>query len=152
MDMTNPAQIRQNKQNLIDTYKRDLSPNASNLSNTMNSKTKIHQTQNSSLVKAGANILMGGPNVIRGEDQLAAHSVKSILHPSQQNVNFKATLDEIEADILQLAQEVAFCKKEVGILHSEQGTIEVVAKTQCTDIRRYLEKETAILEDVINKA
>jgi DNA-directed RNA polymerase subunit M/transcription elongation factor TFIIS len=51
-----------------------------------------------------------------------------------------------------LAAEVAFCKKEVGILHSEQATIETVATTQCSDIQRYLEKETNILEEVINKS
>ena len=43
-------------------------------------------------------------------------------------------LDSIEDDILQLAAEVAFCKKEVGILHTEQATIETVATTQCADI------------------
>jgi hypothetical protein len=39
---------------------------------------------------------------------------------SQQGaVSFKNTLEEIEADILQLAQEVAYCKKEVAIVPSE---------------------------------
>jgi hypothetical protein len=51
-----------------------------------------------------------------------------------------------------LAQEVAYCKKEVHILSTEQSTVESVAITQCSDIQRYLTKETNILEDVINKA
>lgn len=100
--------------------------------------------------KAGNSILMGGPAVTSGADLLANH--KTIVSPGDRKVNFQTTLEEIEADILNLAQEVAFCKKEVHILHSEQSTIEVVAKSQCADIRRYLEKETNILEDVINKA
>ena len=67
--------------------------------------------------KAGGNILMGGPTVLSGADLLSNH--KSMVPQVDRNVNFKSTLDEIEADILQLAQEVAFCKKEVNILHSE---------------------------------
>lgn len=70
---------------------------------------------------------MGGHTVLSGADLLSNH--KTIVSPMDRNVNFKTTLDEIEADILSLAQEVAFCKKEVNILHSEQGTIEIVAKT-----------------------
>ena len=69
---------------------------------------------------------MGGHTVLSGADLLSNHKMVS---PMERNVNFKSTLDEIEADILSLAQEVAFCKKEVNILHSEQGTIEIVAKT-----------------------
>ncbi len=71
---------------------------------------------------------------------------------TNQPFSFKATLDQIEEDILQLSQEVAFCKKEVHILHTEQETVATVATTQCLDIERYLNKETNILEDVINKA
>ena len=56
------------------------------------------------------------------------------IQKTQSQVSFKATLDSIEDDILQLAAEVAFCKKEVGILHTEQATIETVATTQCADI------------------
>jgi hypothetical protein len=44
----------------------------------------------------------------------SSHSIVSKLPCS-----FKSTLDQIEEDILQLAQEVAFCKKEVNVLHSE---------------------------------
>ena len=51
-----------------------------------------------------------------------------------------------------LAQENVFCKKEVHILKSEQDTVEEVSITQCSDIKRYLQKEITILEDVINKA
>jgi len=47
---------------------------------------------------------------------------------------------------------VAYCKKEVNVLHSEQQTVGEVAQTQCDDIERYLKKETNILEDTINKA
>ena len=91
--------------------------------------------------KAGAN-MMGGSGILSNPSISVQHKPFS----------FTAVLDEIEADILHLAQEVAFCKKEVGILHTEQGTIEQVAKTQCADIQRYLEKETNILEDVIAKS
>lgn len=53
---------------------------------------------------------------------------------------------------MNLAQEVSFCKKEVQILKQEQDTVEEVSETQCLDIKRYLMKELAILDDVINKA
>ena len=46
---------------------------------------------------------------------------------------------------------MAFCRKEVGILKTEQDTVEDVAKAQTVDIKRYLQKEIAILDDVINK-
>ena len=66
--------------------------------------------------------------------------------------SFKAKLDEIEDEILQLAQELSFCKKEVKNLQSEQATVAEVAQTQSDDIERYLNKETKILEDIINKS
>jgi hypothetical protein len=50
-----------------------------------------------------------------------------------------------------LAQEVAYCKKEVMILNSEKGTIVDVACSQQADIERYLDKETTVLNDCINK-
>ena len=37
-------------------------------------------------------------------------------------------------------------------MKQEQDTVEEVAETQCQDIKRYLQKEIAILDDVINKA
>ena len=42
-------------------------------------------------------------------------------------------------------------RKEVHILKSEQDTVEEVSNTQSQDIKRYLQKEVLILEDVINK-
>ena len=51
-----------------------------------------------------------------------------------------------------LKQEVAFARKEVRQLKSEEDTVADVAKAQCQDIERYLSKEIAILDDVINKA
>ena len=71
---------------------------------------------------------------------------------SNQPFSFKAAIDEIEEEIIALAAEVATCKKEVQILKSEQDTVEEVSKTQCADIKRYLEKEISILDDVISKA
>ena len=53
---------------------------------------------------------------------------------------------------MQLKQEVSFARKEVRQLKSEQDTVEDVAKAQCADIKRYLEKEIAILDDVQIKA
>ena len=53
---------------------------------------------------------------------------------------------------MNLAQQVSFCKKEVQILKQEQDTVEEVSETQCADIKRYLMKELAILDDVINKS
>lgn len=49
---------------------------------------------------------------------------------------------------MQLKQEVSFARKEVRQLKGEQDTVEDVAKAQCADIQRYLEKEIAILDDV----
>ena len=45
---------------------------------------------------------------------LATGSVRS-----QQPFSFKASIDELEDSIRNLAQEVAFCKKEVQILKQE---------------------------------
>ena len=50
-----------------------------------------------------------------------------------------------------MKREVAFCRKEVVVLKTEQDTVEDVAKAQTVDIKRYLQKEIAILDDVINK-
>jgi hypothetical protein len=46
---------------------------------------------------------------------------------------------------------VSYGKNEVGILKSELETIGDVAKSQTSDIERYLEKEIIILKDVIDK-
>lgn len=78
---------------------------------------------------------------------LATGSVRST-----QPFSFKASIDELEDSIRNLAQEVAFCKKEVQILKQESDTVEEVSETQCQDIRRYLSKELGILDDVIHKA
>ena len=53
---------------------------------------------------------------------------------------------------MQLKSEVAFARKEVRQLKSEQDTVEAISKAQCSDIERYLKKEIAILDDVIAKA
>ena len=45
-----------------------------------------------------------------------------------------------------------FQRKEVRQLKGEQDTVEGVAKAQCADIQRYLQKEIAILDDVQKKA
>ena len=52
---------------------------------------------------------------------------------------------------MQLQTENNFVRKEVQILKSEQDTVEEVSITQSQDIKRYLQKEILILEDVINK-
>ena len=52
---------------------------------------------------------------------------------------------------MELKREVTFCRKEVVVLKTEQDTVEDVAKAQTVDIKRYLQKEIAILDDVINK-
>ena len=60
----------------------------------------------------------------------------------------QAAIDQLEEEIMQLKQEVSFARKEVRQLKGEQDTVEDVAKAQCADIQRYLEKEIAILDDV----
>jgi len=45
-----------------------------------------------------------------------------------------------------------FQRKEVRQLKSEQDTVEDVAKAQCADIERYLQKEIAILDDIQKKS
>ena len=67
---------------------------------------------------------------------------------SQQPFSFKAAIDALEEEIMQLRQEVALQRKEVRQLKGEQDTVEDVAKAQCADIKRYLEKEIAILDDI----
>ena len=53
---------------------------------------------------------------------------------------------------MQLKAEVTFNRKEVKQLKGEQDTVEDVAKSQCADIQRYLQKEIDILDDVIKKS
>ena len=70
----------------------------------------------------------------------------------QQPFSFIAALDQLEDEIKQLREEVMFQRKEVRQLKGEQDTVEDVAKAQCADIERYLQKEIAILDDVQTKA
>jgi chromosome segregation ATPase len=70
---------------------------------------------------------------------------------SQMPFSFKASVDQLEDEINNLRQELAFCKKEVQILKTEQDTVEEVATAQSNDIERYLSKENNLLNDVINK-
>jgi hypothetical protein len=65
--------------------------------------------------------------------------------------SFKTALEEIEDEIIELQKEVAYQKKEMKVLKSEQDTIVDVAKAQDADIERYLNKEIKILNDVIVK-
>ena len=55
--------------------------------------------------------------------------------------SFKAALDQIEEEIMMLAAEVNYCKKEVAIQKSELDTICDVSNQQCFDIEKYLRKE-----------
>ena len=50
---------------------------------------------------------------------------------------------------MQLAKENKFVRKEVHILKSEKETVEEVSLQQSADIKKYLQKEINILEDVI---
>lgn len=65
--------------------------------------------------------------------------------------SFKTALEEIEEEILDLKADVNFATKEYKILKSEQDTILDIANTQDTDIKRYLQKEIKVLEDVIQR-
>ena len=71
---------------------------------------------------------------------------------SQQPFSFKAAIDQLEEEIVQLKADVSFARKEVRQLKSEQDTVESIAIAQCNDIQRYLQKEINILDDVILKA
>ena len=46
---------------------------------------------------------------------------------SQQPFSFKAAIDQLEDEIMELKREVAFCRKEVAVLKTEQDTVEDVA-------------------------
>ena len=72
------------------------------------------------------------------------HSLNNKLHCS-----FTSALHKIEEEILTLAADTSFSKKETFILETEQDTAESVVRTQCADVERYPEKECAILSDVI---
>ena len=48
-----------------------------------------------------------------------------------------------------MKKEVSYANKEYKILKTEQDTIIDVANTQDADIKRYLQKEIKILDDVI---
>lgn len=69
-----------------------------------------------------------------------------------QPFSFKAAIDQLEDEIKQLREEVMFQRKEVRQMKGEQDTVEDVAKAQCADIERYLQKEIAILDDIQKKA
>ena len=70
----------------------------------------------------------------------------------QQPFSFNAAIAQLEEEIKQLREEVMFQRKEVRQLKANQDTVEDVAKAQCADIQRYLQKEIAILDDVQKKA
>ena len=104
----------------------------------MNASGALNMTQSSKLMLAGAGAtIMGQQN-----SQMRA----------QQPFSFKASIDQLEDEIKQLREEVMFQRKEVRQLKGEQDTVEDVAKAQCADIERYLQKEIAILDDIQKKA
>ncbi len=63
--------------------------------------------------------------------------------------SFITALEEIEDEITKLSAEAAYYKKEYKLLKSEFDTITDIAKSQHTDIERYLAKEIKILDDII---
>lgn len=62
-----------------------------------------------------------------------------------------SALLQIEDEILLLAAEVNYCKKEVGMQKGEMEQIARVADTQIRDVKDYLKKEVVILDEVIVK-
>ena len=95
--------------------------------------------------KAGSGAMLAGAGAtIMGQSNSTLRS--------NQPFSFKATIEQLEEEIMQLKQEVSFARKEVKQLKAEQDTVEDVAKAQCADIERYLHKEIAILDDVIQKS
>lgn len=100
--------------------------------------------------------LLANPMARAGLDMTNNNSVYSKLSVTHQSLSklpnsFKTALEQLEEEINDLSQELSYCKKEVAILKSEQDTIVEVAKKQSQDVERYLEQETAILDEVINK-
>ena len=100
---------------------------------------------------SGAGFGNSKPNAMGLAGAAIAMASNSTLR-SQQPFSFKAAIDHLEDDIMNLKQEVATARKEVKQLKGEQDTVEDVAKSQCNDIERYLKKEINILDDVIIKA
>ena len=47
----------------------------------------------------------------------------SALSVSKLPTSFRSALEQLEDEIVQLSQDVSYCKKEVQILHSEQNAI-----------------------------
>ena len=109
--------------------------------NVMNNSGALGVTQSSKvgLAGAGASIVGGGQNT-------------STQMRLQQPFSFNAAIAQLEEEIKQLREEVMFQRKEVRQLKANQDTVEDVAKAQCADIQRYLQKEIAILDDVQKKA
>ena len=70
----------------------------------------------------------------------------------QQPLSFNSAIAQLDDEIKQLREEVMFQRKEVRQMKGEQDTVEDVAKAQCADIERYLQKEIAILDDIQKKA
>jgi hypothetical protein len=104
--------------------------------------------------RAGASISGSGVN---GQSLISNHLAPATSNRSLQNSlstsagTFKAALEQIEDEILLLAHEVNFCRKEVGIQKVEMETIAEVSDSQCVDIERYLKKEVVVLDEVIVK-
>ena len=93
-------------------------------------------------VKA-ATIMVGAGAEIMGKGQSSARL--------QQPFSFSAVIDELTDELNSIQQELRECKKEARVLKTEQDTLGEVSKAQCVDIKRYLQKEISILDDLITK-
>ncbi len=77
---------------------------------------------------SGAGFGNAKPNAMGLAGAAIAMASNSTLR-SQQPFSFKAAIDHLEDDIMQLKQEVANARKEVRQLKGEQDTVEDVAKS-----------------------
>ena len=75
----------------------------------------------------------------------------SALSVSKLPTSFRTALEQLEDEIVQLAQDVSYCKKEVQILHSEQTAIAQQCNQQQDEAQAYIEHEVGVLNSCIQK-
>jgi len=75
------------------------------------------------MVVAGQNIMNTQSSVTSWANFNPQNQSLSSLSVSRLPHSFRTALEQLEDEIMQLAQDVSYCKKEVKILHSEQEQI-----------------------------
>ena len=68
-----------------------------------------------------------------------------------QSFSFKEALVQVEEELLLLAAEVNYCKREMQNQRTEFDQVCQISEQHCKDVERYLKKEVEVLDEVIVK-